>query len=67
MYQGIILVSQNLHLAFEILEYLLLESAAAPLKRALVEAELGKDVFGSFDNSILQPVFSIVVKNSNES
>ncbi|MCJ7687989.1 MAG: insulinase family protein, partial [Clostridiaceae bacterium] len=57
----------ELHLAFEILEYLLLESAAAPLKKVLVEAELGKDVFGSFDNSILQPVFSIVVKNSNES
>lgn len=57
----------ELHLAFEILEYLLLESAAAPLKKALIEAELGKDVFGSFDNSILQPVFSIVVKNSNES
>ncbi|MGV8981165.1 insulinase family protein [Clostridium sp.] len=54
------------HLAFEILEYLLLESAAAPLKRALVEADLGKDIFGSFDNSILQPVFSIVAKNSNE-
>ena len=57
----------ELHLAFEILEYLLLESAAAPLKKALVDAEIGKDVFGSFDNSILQPVFSIVVKNSNES
>jgi Zn-dependent M16 (insulinase) family peptidase len=57
----------ELHLAFEILEYLLLESAAAPLKKALVDAELGKDVFGSFDSSILQPVFSIVVKNSNES
>jgi Zn-dependent M16 (insulinase) family peptidase len=57
----------ELHLSLEILEYLLLESAAAPLKKALVEAELGKDVFGSFDNSILQPVFSIIVKNSNES
>ncbi|WP_291634439.1 insulinase family protein [Clostridium sp.] len=57
----------ELHLAFEILEYLLLESAAAPLKKALIDADLGKDVFGSFDNSILQPVFSIVAKNSNES
>jgi len=57
----------ELHLAFEILEYLLLESAAAPLKKALIDAQIGKDVFGSFDNSILQPVFSIVVKNSNES
>jgi len=61
-------VSQpEMHLALEILEYLLLESAAAPLKKALIDAEIGKDVFGSFDNSILQPVFSIVVKNSNES
>ncbi|MBU3158914.1 insulinase family protein [Clostridium frigoris] len=57
----------EMHLALEILEYLLLESAAAPLKKALVDAEIGKDVFGSFDNSILQPVFSIVVKNSSES
>jgi len=57
----------ELHLAFEILEYLLLESPAAPLKKALIDAEIGKDVFGSFDNSILQPVFTIVVKNSNES
>lgn len=57
----------ELHLALEILEYLLLESAAAPLKKALIDAEIGKDVFGSFDNSILQPVFSIVIKNSNES
>lgn len=57
----------EMHLALEILEYLLLESAAAPLKKALIDAEIGKDVFGGFDNSILQPVFSIVVKNSNES
>lgn len=53
-------------LAFDILEYLLLETPAAPLKKALLERGLGKDVFGSFDTTILQPTFSIVVKNSNE-
>lgn len=53
-------------LAFEILEHLLLETPAAPLKKALVEANLGKDVFGYYDDSALQPTFSVVVKNSNE-
>jgi len=59
-------VDPEIYLAFNILEYLLLETPAAPLKKVLIEKEVGKDVFGEFDNSILQPVFSIVVKNSNE-
>ncbi len=52
-------------LAMEILEHILLGTPASPLKKALVEADLGKDVFGKYDSSILQPVFSIVVKNSD--
>ena len=53
-----------LTLAFTVLEYLLLDNPAAPLKKALLEAGIGKDVFGSYDNSILQPSFSVVAKNS---
>ncbi|QCX32815.1 insulinase family protein [Caloramator sp. E03] len=53
------------HLALNILEHLLLETSAAPLKRALIEEGIGKDVFGQYDSSIMQPVFSIIVKNSN--
>lgn len=56
----------EVYLAFEIIEYLLLETPAAPLKKALLEKNIGKDVYGFFDHGILQPVFSIVVKNSNE-
>ena len=56
----------EVYIAMEILEYLLLENSAAPLKKALIDAELGKDVFGEFDGSILQPSFSIIVKNSND-
>ena len=33
-------------LAFDILNYLLLQTDSAPLKRALIQAELGKDVVG---------------------
>lgn len=54
------------YLAFDILEYLLLESPAAPLKKVLLESGICKDVFGIYDNSILQPFFAITIKNSNE-
>ncbi|HZK58016.1 MAG TPA: insulinase family protein, partial [Clostridia bacterium] len=52
-------------LAFTILNYILLGTPAAPLKKALIEAGIAKDVFGSFNGSIRQPTFSIVIKNSN--
>lgn len=54
------------YLALDILETILLESESSPLKKALIEANLGKDVYGFYDRSIIQPLFSIVVKNSNE-
>ena len=56
----------EMYLAFDILEYLLLESQSSPLKKALIDSKIGKDVFGLFDGSILQPVFGIVVKNTEE-
>ena len=55
------------HLGLEILAHILLNSPSAPLKKALLQAELGKDVMGSFDGGILQPVISIMIKNSEES
>lgn len=56
----------EIYLAFEILEHLLLQTPAAPLKRALIDAGIGKEVSGQFDNSIKQPVFSVIVKKANE-
>lgn len=55
----------ELCLAFEILEYALLSTPGAPLKQALLDAKIGKDVFGSYNDGILQPFFSVVAKNSN--
>lgn len=57
---------RELYLAFDVLEHLLLETPASPLREALIDAGIGKDVLGRYDNSILQPVFSIIVKNSDE-
>jgi len=55
-----------LTMAFSIIEYLLLETPASPLKNALIKEGIGKDVFGVYESSLLQPHFSIVIKNSNE-
>lgn len=54
----------ELGMAMGMLEYMLMESSAAPLKKALLESRLGKDVFGSYNNHLRQPFFSIVMKNS---
>ena len=52
--------------AFQILEYALLGAPGAPLKQALLDAGIGKDVMGSYEDGILQPFFSIVAKNADE-
>ncbi len=54
------------NMAFSMLSQLLLDFEGAPLKEALLKAGLGQDIFGVYNDSILQPVFSIVVKNTNE-
>ncbi len=54
----------ELGLAFTMLDYILMESSAAPLRNALNESRLGKDVFGSYNTQLQQPLYSIVIKNS---
>ncbi|MBQ9615653.1 MAG: insulinase family protein, partial [Selenomonadaceae bacterium] len=53
-------------LGLEILEHALLRSPAAPLRKAIVDAELGKDVDSSFETEMLQPMFSMIVNGSEE-
>ena len=59
-------LDRELYLAFEILDYALLSAPGAPLKKALTDAGIGKDIMGSYDNGIYQPVFSVIAKNTNE-
>ena len=51
-------------MGLEILEHALLRTPAAPLRKALVDAKLGKDVDSIFETDMLQPFFSIVVNNA---
>lgn len=58
-------LDEKLYVAFEILDYALLSAPGAPLKKALVDAGIGKDIMGSYDNGIYQPIFSVISKNAN--
>ncbi|MBS5387437.1 MAG: insulinase family protein [Clostridiales bacterium] len=58
-------LDEKLYLAFQILDYALLSAPGAPLKKALLDAGIGKDIMGSYDNGIYQPIFSVISKNAN--
>lgn len=51
--------------AFAVIEYALLSAPGAPLKQALLDAKIGKDIMGSYDSGTYQPMFSIIAKNSD--
>ena len=56
-----------LYMAFQILEYVLLDAPGAILKKELISAGIGQDILGSYENGILQPYFSVIAKNADGS
>lgn len=54
------------YIAFKILDYVLLSAPGAPLKQALLDANIGKDILSDYESSILQPTFSIIAKGARE-
>ncbi|TYB30539.1 MAG: insulinase family protein [Candidatus Mcinerneyibacterium aminivorans] len=55
----------QLELAFQILNNVLINSTGAPLKTAILENNLGKDVGSYFYDSIKQPMFYLEINNSS--
>ena len=51
-------------LAFRILNYVLIDMDGAPLKQAVLDAGLGSDLSGSYDDSYKQPVWIVEVTGS---
>lgn len=49
----------------DIINDVLINSSAAPIKEALLDAEIGQDILGASTGGI-QPVFSIISKNARE-
>ena len=52
-------------MALDVVVQVLLTAAGAPLVRALLDEKIGDVVTGSYDGGILQPVFSVIAKNTN--
>lgn len=58
-------LDSELSMAFQVIDYALLSAPGAPLKKALNDAGIGKDILGSYDDGILQPMISVVAKGAN--
>ncbi len=55
------------YIAFQVLEYVLPgRSRRRPLKKALLDAGIGDDIMGGYDNGILQPYFTVAAKNARK-
>lgn len=54
-------------IAFDVLDYALFSAPGAPVKEALLHAGIGQDVYGAYNDGILQPYFSVVAKNAESS
>ena len=59
-------LDRTLYQAFTVLDYVLVSAPGAPVRQALIDAGIGEDVYGSYENGSLQPTFSIVAKNANK-
>ncbi len=58
-------LDKKLMMAFNVLGQVLLEMPGAPLNKALIDAGIGKNVYSAFEDSIKQPMFSIVAQNAD--
>lgn len=54
------------YIAWQIISFALCSSPGAVLKKALLDAGLGKDVYSQYDNGVRQPYFSVAAKYADE-
>lgn len=55
------------YIAMQIVDYALCTAPGAVLKQTMLDRNIGKDIYSFYDNGVMQPYFSIVAKNSDES
>lgn len=58
-------LDKELNVAFQVLDYALLSAPGAPIRRALIDAGIGKDIMGYYEGEIFQPYFTIIAKNAS--
>lgn len=59
-------LDKKLYAAMDVLDYVLCSAPGAPVKQALIDRGIGKDVYSTLENGIYQPYFSIIAKNADE-
>lgn len=60
-------LDRELYVAFQVLDFALCSVPGAPLKKALIEKGIGKDVYSIYDCGVKQPYFSIIAKGTSMS
>ncbi|MDO4265974.1 MAG: insulinase family protein [Eubacteriales bacterium] len=55
----------RLNLAWQVLEFILLDAPGAPLREALIKAGIGEDILGGYTYGLRQPYFSVTAKNAD--
>lgn len=58
-------LDRELYVAFQILDFVLCTVPGAPLKKALIDKGIGKDVFSIYDYDLRQPYFGVVAKGTS--
>lgn len=58
--------AKELSLALTVLDYVLLDAPGAPVKQALLDAGIGRDILSMYNSEYLQPTFNIIAKNSDQ-
>ena len=53
-------------IALSVLDTVLFSTAGAPVRQALLDAGIGRDISGGLSDGILQPYFSVIAKNAEE-
>lgn len=59
-------LDRKLYIAFQTLDYALCSAPGAPVKEALIQKGIGKEIYSTYDNGVMQPYFSIVAKGADE-
>ncbi len=55
----------ELDMAMQVLEYTLIDAPGAALKQALLDAGIGGDILGGYEDGTLQPCFTVTAKGAN--
>lgn len=53
------------NIALQVLDTVLIDAPGAPLKQALLDAEIGEDIMSDLSTQMLQPNYSIIAKNTD--